>query len=167
MKKNDSAVVQRSGTVVVGIGNPLLKDDRAGIEIVERIESMDMGVDVEILYTVGFELMDKVMGYERAFVVDGCQLGNEPGTILDLTVDDIFTDQTLVGSHAVTLGGTLKAGFDLFPEEMPEELRIILIEVEDAMTFAKHCTPVVQKAVDDVVGQITQSLAEERVSAAS
>jgi Ni,Fe-hydrogenase maturation factor len=41
---------------------------------------------------------------------------------------------------------------------MPEELRIILIEVEDAMTFAKHCTPVVQKAVDRVVKQITQSL---------
>ncbi|GAU08588.1 hydrogenase maturation protease [Desulfoplanes formicivorans] len=168
MKMDDgSGAAQQAGTVVVGIGNPLLKDDRAGLEVVERIGALNRDVDVEILYTVGFEILDKVLGYERAFIVDGCQLGNEPGTVLDLAVDDIFTDQALIGSHATTLGGTLKAGYELFAQEMPRDLRIILIEVEDAMTFANHCTLVVQRAVDKVVNQIMQTLAEKPLSAVS
>ncbi|NCC24164.1 MAG: hydrogenase maturation protease [Deltaproteobacteria bacterium] len=152
---NDTVKAKR-GTVVVGIGNPLLKDDRAGIEVAERVEALGLPVTVEVLHTVGFEAMDKVMGFDRAFVVDACQLGHPPGTVLDLRLDDIFSDGLLSGSHAATLGGTLKAGQELFPGEMPMDLRIILIEIEDASEFCPACTPAVQAAVERVVEMIRQ-----------
>ena len=117
--------------LVCGIGNPMLKDDRAGIEVAERIAASSLNVDTEIIYGVGFEVNDKIMGYDDVVIIDACKIGYTPGTIIETSVDDIFADHQLASSHAVTLGSTLKVGYDLFPDEMPEHLNIILIEAEE------------------------------------
>lgn len=142
-------------TLICGIGNPMLKDDRAGIEVAEKIENMQLAVDVEIIHGVGFEVLDKVLGYERVFVVDAAKLGGTPGTIHEVQVDDIFSEHYLAMSHAVTLGSTLKAGYELFPDQMPQDLSIYLIEAEDYFEFTKQCTPHVAVAIDEVVDRIS------------
>jgi len=137
--------------LVCGIGNPMLKDDRAGIEVAERIEMSDLAVDTEIIYGVGFEVTDKVMGYDDVIVIDAAKLGKPPGTITEVSVDDIFTDHELASSHAVTLGSTLKIGYELFPEDMPSNLKIILIEAEDYFEFTRECSTSVNLAIAEVV----------------
>ncbi len=146
--------------VVIGIGNPYLQDDRAGVVIVEKIEEMGLACDTEFVLTVGFEVMDKVKGYEKAIVVDACMLGNDPGTVLELTVDDIFSTHALANSHAVTLGTTLKTGYVCFPEEMPEDITLLLIEVKDIKEFTMQMSAEVEAAVDEVVQRITEMVAE-------
>lgn len=137
--------------VVIGIGNPLLKDDRAGIVVAETLEAENPPFDVEVLFTVGFEVVDKLMNHERAIVVDACQLGLEPGSIVEVDAEDIMNKGAIVNSHAVTLGSTIKAGLDLFEDEMPTDLRIILIEAEDVTEFSRECTPKVTEAIATVV----------------
>lgn len=141
--------------LVCGIGNPMLKDDRAGIEVAEKIEASGLNVDVEIIYGVGFEVLDKVLDYDKVFVVDAAKLGGEPGTVYEVKVDDIFSEHFLATSHAVTLGSTLKAGYELFADQMPEELDIYLIEAEDYFEFTMQCTPRVVVAIDEVVDRIS------------
>lgn len=141
-------------TLVCGIGNPMLKDDRAGIEVAERIERSSFTGDVEIIYGVGFEVNDKVMGYDDVVIIDAAKMGFEPGTILEVSVDDIFSDHQLASSHAITLGSTLKVGYDLFTEDMPKNLKIYLIEAEDYFEFTKECTPKVNIAIAEVVERI-------------
>ncbi|MDR2551218.1 MAG: hydrogenase maturation protease [Desulfobulbus sp.] len=140
--------------VVIGIGNPYLQDDRAGVVVVEQLEREGLACHTEVVYTVGFEVMDKVRGYERAIVVDACKLGNAPGSILEVSVDDIFTTHALVNSHAITLGTTLKTGYVCFPEEMPTEIRILLIEVKEIKEFTQQMSPEVERAVTEVVARI-------------
>ena len=41
--------------VVVGIGNPFLQDDRAGVVIVEQLEQENLPCQTEVVYTVGLE----------------------------------------------------------------------------------------------------------------
>jgi hydrogenase maturation protease len=142
--------------LVCGIGNPMLKDDRAGIEVAERIEQSDLGVDTEIIYGVGFEVNDKIMGYDDVVIIDAAKVGYPPGTVTKVGVDEIFTDHNLASSHAVTLGSTLKVGYELFPDEMPKKLQIILIEAEDYFEFTRQCSPRVAEAVDRVVEMIRQ-----------
>jgi hydrogenase maturation protease len=137
--------------LVCGIGNPMLKDDRAGIEVAERIEASGLEVDVEIIFGVGFEVNDKIMGYEDVIIVDAAKIGKPAGTIHQVSVDDIFSDHQLASSHAVTLGSTLKVGYELFPEEMPGQLKIILIEAEDYFEFTRQCSSSVSAAIDEVV----------------
>lgn len=151
----------RYKSIVMGIGNPLLQDDRAGLEVVQRITRMNLPVDTEEIYTVGFDVMDKLMGYKRAFVVDACCLGHEPGTILQVGIDDIFSSIQLVSSHAVTLGATLKTAYHLFPDEMPGELKIFLIEVERVDEFTDIMSPCVHKAVEETVGIIAAAISPQ------
>lgn len=142
--------------LVCGIGNPMLKDDRAGIEVAERIERLDLQVDTEIIYGVGFEVNDKIMGYDDVIIIDAAKIGKPPGTITEVSVDDIFTDHELATSHAVTLGSTLKVGYELFPDEMPAHLKIILIEAEDYFEFTRECSEQVNIAIAEVVRRITE-----------
>jgi hydrogenase maturation protease len=146
--------------VVVGIGNPYLQDDRAGVVVVEQLEQAGLPCRTEVVFTVGFEVMDKVRGHERAIVVDACKLGNPPGTILDLTLDEIFTTHALVNSHAITLGTTLKTGYVCFPEDMPRDLRILLIEVKFIDQFTQQMSPEVAAATVEVVRRITAMVSD-------
>ena len=147
-------------TVVVGIGNPYLQDDRAGVVVIERLEEEGIGCQTEMVLTVGFEVMDKIKGYDQAIIVDACMLGREPGEILEVNVDDIFTTHALVNSHAVTLGTTLKTGYVCFPDEMPANIRILLIEVKDIKEFTQEMSPEVEQAVGVVVEKIKALVGE-------
>ncbi|WP_456324520.1 hydrogenase maturation protease [Desulfonauticus submarinus] len=144
--------------VVIGIGNPLLSDDRAGIVIVEDLEKEGLLAQFEILYTVGFELLDKILGYKKAIIVDACMLGQKIGDILEVKVEDIFASSKLVNSHAMHIGTSLKLGFELYPDLMPKEVKIFLIEVENIEEFSKNFTPEVKKAVEEVKQRIKQEL---------
>ena len=144
--------------LVVGIGNPLLRDDRVGIQVVETLISQKVPVETVVLYTVGFELIDKILGYEKVIIVDAAKFGKVSGTILEVKLEDIFTTHALINSHAITLGTTLKTGYLIFPEEMPKELKIILIEAEDMTNFGKECSPAVSQAIEKVVEKIKKDL---------
>jgi len=154
----------KTNSLVCGIGNPMLKDDRAGIEVAERIANTNLPVDTEIIYGVGFEINDKLMGYDDVIVVDAAKIGYKPGTITEVTIDQIFTDHNLTTSHAVTLGSTLKIGYELFPTEMPKSLRILLIEAEDYFEFTRVCSPAVEEAIGKVVEMIKEHFAQKTVS---
>lgn len=145
--------------VVIGIGNPCLQDDRAGVAVAERLQAMQLPCHIEVVCSVGLEVMDRVRGFKRAIIVDACMLGNAPGSILEVTMDDICSTQALVNSHAITLGATLKTGYLCFPEEMPTELHILLIEVQKIEKFSHQMSPEIEQAVADTVVRVQQLLA--------
>jgi hydrogenase maturation protease len=151
--------------VVIGIGNPYLQDDRAGLVVVELLEQGNLPCQTENVYTVGFEVMEKIRGFERAIIVDACMLGNQPGTIVEVGVDDIFSTRTLINSHAMTLGTTLKTGFICFPDEMPRDIKILLIEVREIKEYTQQMSPEVEAAVTEVVLRITNLVAAMVVDA--
>ena len=141
--------------LVCGIGNPMLKDDRAGIEVAEEIAACNPQVPVEVIHGVGFEVLDKILGYHRVVIIDAAKMGHPPGTIVEVGVAEIFADHLLASSHAMTLGSTLAAGYQVFAEEMPDELRLFLIEAEDYYEFTRTCSPAVRRAIEEVVARIT------------
>ncbi|RJX20937.1 MAG: hydrogenase maturation protease [Ammonifex sp.] len=135
-------------TVLVGIGNPVLTDDSVGIQIAQHFEGL---VDTEILMTTDFKVLDKILGYERAIIVDGVRLGNEPGTVVEFDFKDLIFTHTFSGTHNLSLPTTLSMGYQLFGEEMPKEIKIIAVEVEDVETFGTECTPHVKAAIPRAV----------------
>lgn len=128
--------------------------------IVDEPEQAGLARRTEVLYTVGPEVMDRIRGFRRAIVVDACLLGNAPGSILELVLDDLCTTRSLTNSHAITLGSTLKTGYLCFPEEMPVDLRIILIEITAISEFTEEMPPEVEAAAAEVVARIRRMVAE-------
>lgn len=143
--------------IVVGIGNPMLKDNRLGIEVVEALNSHHPEVETAILYYSGSDVLDIIMGYEKAIIVDACQVGIRPGTILEIPHEKLFDHENQCDARAGALGTTLKNGQALFPDQMPKDLKLFLVEVEDISTFSTKCTPVVCHAINDVVERIQET----------
>ena len=142
--------------IVVGIGNPIMGDDSVGIRVVEELKK-EVEVDTAILTTTTFEVLDKIMGYDKAIIVDGIKSGNEPGTIYELTVDDVFYTYSFTNTHNLSLATTLKIGYLIFPEKMPKYIKLIAVEVEN-IDFGRDCSPKVKNAIPKVVEMIKKEL---------
>ena len=140
--------------IVVGIGNPLLKDERAGIEVVEILKSQNSNIETATGYCATLDFLDVIMGYDQAVIVNACQLGLQPGTILEVTPEEILDHRTRAGNHDAALGAALKTGKERYPDKMPPDITIMLVEIEDVSTFSTQCTPVVSHAVCEVVSRI-------------
>jgi hydrogenase maturation protease len=138
-------------TVVLGIGNPFMGDDSVGIKVAEAFAGV---ADTKILTTTDFNIIDAVLGYDRAVIVDSVKAGYEPGTIIELGMDQIFSSYKFSGSHNLSLATSMKIGYDLFGDEMPKDIKIIGIEVEDTESFGKGCTPKVEAAIAPAIALV-------------
>jgi hydrogenase maturation protease len=72
-----------SSTLVLGLGNILLSDDALGVRVAERLLDeycFPPGVQVMDGGTLGLDLLGYVEDADRLVVVDGLDLGAEPGT---------------------------------------------------------------------------------------
>jgi hydrogenase maturation protease len=148
-----------NGCIVVGIGNPLLKDDRAGIEVVEALKARNSKVNTAILYSCGVDVLNTILGYDEAVIVDTCQMGIAPGTVLEMTPETFFDSYRGSNAQGMTLGAMLQTGKSVFPDRMPDKIKIILVEAEDMSSFSTKCTPVVSHAISDVVARIQMATA--------
>lgn len=146
---------KKHSCIVVGIGNPMLKDDRVGLEVVQTLETLNVPVDTAELYSVGFDVLDTIMGYESAVIVDACQMGYPACTIVEMTPDELFSDELVANSHAVTLGSTLRTGQMVFPDDMPSDVKLVLVEAKGISYFSKECSPKVAQAVHTIVQKMS------------
>ncbi|WP_022853554.1 hydrogenase maturation protease [Thermodesulfatator atlanticus] len=145
----------KSDTVLVGIGNPYLQDDRAGLEVVAGLRELGCPWDLVELYTTGFELLDKIRGYRRAFLIDAAQWGKEPGTIIELKGEELrLPHVSSVNTHAMTVGHIIEVGYVVFKDEMPKELTAYLIEVENIDEFSEEISPRVKAAIEKLVNHL-------------
>jgi len=139
--------------IVIGLGNPILKDDSVGIKVVERLGDVD--ADVEIVTTC-FDVVGKLLRYDKAVIVDA-MVGNKPGRIHVLNVDDLFVSYNVPGSHNLDLATSLKIGYEIFGDEMPREIKIVAIEVED-IDFGCKCSEEVEKAIPRAIEVVMEEL---------
>ena len=65
--------------LILGLGNPLMGDDGAGIQIVEELKKSDLPEYVDVIDggTAGVGLIDLMSGYSRVIVVDAVMVDVE------------------------------------------------------------------------------------------
>ncbi len=148
-------------TVIIGIGNPLLTDDRVGINVVRSLHAkLDNRDDVECheLYTGGIRLMESMVGYNRAYVIDAMVTGKHvPGTICSFPADDCSYICHAASPHDADITTSIAMGKAL-GLALPEEIRIWGIEAADVATFSEELTPAVAAAVPLVTAEIIHQL---------
>lgn len=142
-------------TIIVGIGNPNFTDDGVGLKIVGEFENI---TDTAMLMNTDFKVIDSILNYDRAIIVDGVKSGVEPGSIIEFDPLNTFKNIYASGTHNITLFEVIRVGYTLFPDEMPKEIKIIGIEIEDVETVSKECTPKVNEAIPKVVEMIKKYL---------
>jgi hydrogenase maturation protease len=156
-------------TLVIGLGNPLISDDSVGLRIVQHLKTRladRPDVDVTEDYWGGLRLMERMIGYDRAIVVDAICTGAAPGTIHHLATDALATQRS-ASAHDVNLPTALAfgrhAGVDLPADQ---DVHLVGIEAQDVVNFGEQCTPAVAaaipRAVEEVVRLLETMLGEPR-----
>ena len=148
-------------TLVLGLGNPLLKDDSVGLRVVKELMTRVNGqpdVELDLDYWGGLRLMERMIGYERAIVIDAICTGAEPGTIHQLGPDDIPTQRS-ASAHDMNLQTALQLGRQA-GAQLPtsENILLIGIEAKDVQTFDETLSPQVEAILPEVVERVLSEL---------
>lgn len=152
-------------TLILGLGNPLLKDDSVGLRVASQLESQlpdRSGVDVDEDYWGGLRLMERMIGYDRAIIIDAICYGGDPGTVYVLSPEDVPTQRS-ASAHDVNLSTALQFGRAAgAPLPAEEDIQLVAIEAEDVHTFDESLTPAVESAVPRAVEAVLRVLNRER-----
>lgn len=149
--------------LVLGLGNPLVSDDSVGLRVAEALKPLLADLpDVEVSedYWGGLRLMERMVGYDWAIVVDAIQSGAQPGTIHRLTPDSISTQRS-ASAHDVNLPTALEFGRTA-GVALPKNDNILLvgIEADDVVTFNEQCTPAVEASIPLAVDEVFKAIKE-------
>ncbi len=119
-------------TLVLGLGNILLRDEGVGVRVVQALERMTLPPDVEVFdgATAGLDLLDVLAGRRKVVVIDAIAGDSPPGTVLRLTPDDLATRcEQGISLHDIGLLEALALTKQL--GDAPEEVVIIGVKPND------------------------------------
>ncbi len=81
-----------SRTVIVGVGNPLARDEGIGPRAIEVLQRRGLPEDVDAI-DAGTDLLaviPELEAAERVILIDAVQAGREPGTVHRFTLDELL-----------------------------------------------------------------------------
>ncbi len=152
-------------TLVLGIGNPILGDDGVGVHVAQELAELieDDAITVEDASTSGLNLLDIIPGYDKVIIIDAIMTEEgELGEIYRLRPEDFFKSVHLTTSmHDANLPTVIEMGNKLIPEEMPHEIVIFAIKVEEIDKFTEEMTVKVKEAVPKVLNIVLEELGEK------
>lgn len=159
---SQSPAVTTPKTIVLGLGNPILTDDGVGILAVEKVARQIEHplVDFQWCSLAGFELLDLLVGYDQAIIVDSIKTGKYPvGQVMELEADSLMSTVRLASVHDINLATALELG-RLLELPVPAEITIYVVEVADNTTFREGCCREVAAAIPLLENAVIKLLAE-------
>lgn len=151
--------------LILGVGNPILSDDRAGLLVAEKLastplDSPNCAVSLDTATEGGLEFLEKLEDFDKAIIIDAMVSGSlEVGEIRELQLEDLQQTSNLLSSHGISLKTAVEFGRNL-GLKMPSAIRIYGIEVSDNLTVSEEINPRIEEATDNVANLIRELLRE-------
>ena len=138
-------------TLIVGLGNPVLGDDGVGWKVAEKICQQlpaDTPVVVDYLSLGGISLMEHLIGYDRAVLIDAFASDEDLGSIHVMKLNDMpnYSAFHVASAHDTSLQNALEMGRSL-GAFLPEEITVIGIATKRIYDFSEELSPPVAEAV--------------------
>lgn len=139
-------------TIIVGLGNPILGDDGVGWKVVEEIrQHLPEGsrVDVECLSVGGLSLMEHLIGYDRAILVDSFIADAEDvGSILIRKLNDLpnYSAFHITSTHDTSLQNAIQLGREM-GAKLPEDVIVIGVAIQRISEFGEELSKPVMETV--------------------
>jgi hydrogenase maturation protease len=142
------------------MGNPLLCDDGVGLRVAAELKDRVEQPEITVMETgvAGLSLLDLLVGYERAIIIDAIQtVGGKAGQIYRLDPKAFDTALHTASAHGIDFTTALEFGKKLgLP--LPQQIIIFAIEASDVSTFNEECTPEVEQAVPACIEMVLREL---------
>lgn len=154
-------------TLVAGLGNPILGDDGAGWRVADELlkalahfPHLLGEVEVVHLSLGGLSLMEHLIGYQRAILVDAVNLQQgRPGTLHCFPLESL-PDQAAGHTssvHDTSLLTALQLGRSM-GASLPDQINVVGIEADIGLDFSEDLTPAVAEAIPQAVQIILDML---------
>ncbi len=146
-------------TLILGLGNPILSDDAAGLQAARQLYGLLGGRDMDLVEAAvaGMQTVQLLSGYDRAVVIDVVQDEARVGEVWRLDAADL-EDVSSTSSHGIGLGQALRLA-RLMELPLPEQILIYAIAAADTSTFGESLTPKLKQALPAIVRRIAADLA--------
>jgi hydrogenase maturation protease len=148
-------------TIVIGIGNLVRKDDSVGIHAVRAVAQAIEGrrnVTARELPIGGMRLMEAMVGYDRAILIDAIQTeGGTPGAIYHVPAAELLRSRNAHSLHDASLAVALEMG-RIAGLSLPRNITAWAVEAADVEGFGDGLTPEVAKAVPEIVKRVMRQL---------
>lgn len=155
-------------TIVIGLGNPILGDDGVGWKVAEEVKKrlpspptpLPAGegcrrrgageIDVEFLSLGGISLMEHLIGYERAIVIDAFASDQANGSVIVSKLSELpdYSALHTTSAHDTSLQNALKLG-KAMGANLPEDVTVVAIATDHVYDFSDELSPPVAKAIPE------------------
>ena len=140
-------------TIILGLGNPLMTDDAVGILVARALHARlaDPNAVLREASVAGIELMELLVGYDRAVIVDAVQTdGGKPGDWFRLAEPTEIDGELPQSSHRFGVFEGLELGRRL-GLDMPGEIRIYAVEAPEPFIFGEGLSPALAESLAKIV----------------
>ena len=139
-------------TIVLGLGNLLLRDEGIGVHIVRILEEQKILPPSVELVDGGVATLDVVEMFDendRLIVVDTVQGGEEPGTIYRFRPNDVKSKYSSTTSlHQLTFLEALRMAGQI--GKVPADITIIGVEPAE-MSYSMELSPIIEKKIPTIL----------------
>ena len=146
--------------MVIGLGNPILGDDGVGWRVCQSAEENWPGLaNAEVAFECyacgGLELMEHLVGYDRAVLIDAFQPDPSefnpaaiPAQVVCCPFEAIASSQAdrLRSAHDASLATALRVGKEL-GAHLPGRIDVVGIATQAVLEFTEELTPAASAAI--------------------
>lgn len=148
-------------TILIGLGNPIMSDDAVGLMVAEEVLRLVPELEFDLSASGGFDVLDCVIGYERAVIIDSMVTGRfPPGTVRRVDVDPELKTLRADDSHGMDFLKAIEVG-RVTGAAMPRDILIYGIEVADPGSLGEEVSRVLKEKVGDIAREIARDLEGE------
>lgn len=139
-------------TIIVGLGNPILGDDGVGWRVADEVKAQlrpDDGMDVVCLSLGGLGLMEHLIGFDRAIIVDAFIAEKDDiGSILIRSLKDMpnYSAFHTTSGHDTSLLDAIELGRSM-GAHLPDDVAVIGIAIQRISEFGENLSPQVEDCV--------------------
>jgi len=142
---------------IIGLGSPILKDDGIGVHVINELMKEDCPpfVSLTIGGTGGASLLDMIESCDCLIIVDAIQTGSPPGTIFELSLDDIKSTIPLHCGfiHGIDFFSSIYLHKEML-RNIPQQIIIFAVEALDIHSFSETCSSQIEEAIPEIIKKI-------------
>lgn len=146
--------------LIVGLGNPILSDDRVGLEVARALFARlpPGAAELREASVGGIELLPLLEGRRRVLLVDAVEPGRlAPGEVVEIAPVELERRYPPMSPHNAGFAHCV-AFARACGLEMPDDVRIFGIGVRDPYTLGERCSPEVERAVPRIAALLEERL---------
>ena len=153
-------------TLVLGIGNPILGDDGVGFHITQELarKIKDENIDMKVTSIDGLNLLELIVGYDKVIIIDAIMTEDgEVGEIYRLRPENfVKTVHPTTSPHNANLATAIEIGKKSLAEQMPGEIVVFAVNIQEVTEFTEEMTRKVKEAVPKAVNLILAEVASNK-----